>query len=262
MRVMSRIRKCVLGAVTAAALCLTNVAARGDDGYRLLQIDGRNVKWGVAGPGTGASITYAVATVLDGDAGITNCRAVTGIGALLEHSGLTAGAFGEALNSALAMWEKAGNLHFVPTPSAAEAELLIGSETAADGIAYADVTPVSSDTQGFSRIAKGVVCLNPQRRWVAGSSSAVSVTDRKSYDLAYVLAHEIGHVLGLDHPGPKGELMSFEYSGGIHALQAGDVAGIVALYGPSLDRGPAPVVARNGIPLKQLVLSARPSGSN
>jgi len=71
------------------------------------------------------------------------------------------------------------------------------------------------------------------------------VIDRKSYRLRYVLAHEIGHVLGLDHPSPSGELMSFEYSGRLEGLQPGDIAGIVALYGPSRARSATPIVALN-----------------
>lgn len=51
------------------------------------------------------------------------------------------------------------------------------------------------------------------------------------YDLRYALAHEIGHTIGLDHPGPSGQLMSFRYEERFHGLQPKDVAGLAALYG-------------------------------
>lgn len=51
------------------------------------------------------------------------------------------------------------------------------------------------------------------------------------YDLRYALAHEIGHTIGLDHPGPSGQLMSFRYEERFHGLQPGNVAGLAALYG-------------------------------
>ena len=48
-----------------------------------------------------------------------------------------------------------------------------------------------------------------------------------------MLAHEIGHVIGLDHPGPTGALMGYRDQGDVDRLMAGDIAGSVALYGPA-----------------------------
>jgi hypothetical protein len=47
-----------------------------------------------------------------------------------------------------------------------------------------------------------------------------------------VLAHEIGHTIGLDHPGATGALMGYRNQGNIDWLMPGDIAGAVALYGP------------------------------
>ena len=50
-------------------------------------------------------------------------------------------------------------------------------------------------------------------------------------DLGTVLAHEIGHAIGLDHPGASGPLMAFSNQGDMDRLMPGDIAGAVALYG-------------------------------
>jgi len=235
------------GFLAVATVCLALAAANADDGYRLLEMNGHDVKWGMANPGTGASLSYAVVSGPSASSGINNCRAITGVNTLLARSRLSALQFDGELAAAFGMWENAADIHFFPAKNAAAADLLIAAEAAPDGVAYADVTPASSGGQRFDRIAKGIVCLNPQQFWSAaeGPSAGRPVIDSKSYRLRYVLAHEIGHVLGLDHPSPSGELMSFEYSGRLEGLQPGDIAGIVALYGPSRASGATPVVAQN-----------------
>jgi hypothetical protein len=52
------------------------------------------------------------------------------------------------------------------------------------------------------------------------------------YDLRYTLEHEIGHAIGLDHPSPSGQLMSYRYDEGQSGLQSGDIKGAALLYGP------------------------------
>ena len=54
-------------------------------------------------------------------------------------------------------------------------------------------------------------------------------------DFGTVLAHEIGHAIGLDHPGATGALMAFSNQGDIDHLMPGDIAGAAALYGPAKD---------------------------
>jgi hypothetical protein len=220
--------------------------AQAADDYRLLKIDGHLVKWGDAALGGGATLTYSVVDGPSGFSGTYNCRRITGIGKLLARSRTSRQVFDQELSAAFAMWEAAANLRFVAAKSVVSANILISAQSLPDGVAYADVTPASSQGQPISRITKGIVCLNPNLRWTAASRAAGGREDTNApasgYRLRYTLAHEIGHVLGLDHPGPVGELMSFEYRPSIDTLQPGDVAGIAVLYGP---RNADPVLALN-----------------
>jgi hypothetical protein len=200
--------------------------ARAGEGYRFLEIDGHDVKWGAPLPGHGAVLTYAIA----GDAtGNINCRSTTSLDGLLARSKLSQAQFDGELRAAFAMWSKVADVRFAPAASPAEADLKIVAEATADGIAYSDVTPVPTGGGDFHAIKSGIVCLNPAVRWAADGRAG-------SYRLRYVLAHEVGHILGLDHPSPRGELMSFDYDGKLTVLQQGDIEGMVALYGPSRTR--------------------------
>ncbi len=198
-------------------------------------MNGHDVKWGTPAIGSGATLSYAV---LDGHSefsGTFNCRRIGGIGQVLATSQLTRRTFDRELSAAFAMWEAAANLHFLAVKRPASADILISAESVPEGVAYADVTLSSPNENGVALIKKGIVCLNPELRWTAdelGKPEQTSANvDRTIYRLRYTLAHEIGHVLGLDHPGPAGQLMSFEYNANFDVLQTGDIAGIVALYG-------------------------------
>jgi hypothetical protein len=241
-------RLCV-GLLAFAVFPLLMPIAYAANGFRLLQLNGREVKWGVAKPGTGVSLTYAVLTAKASVAGIENCRATTTIIPLLARSALSRSDFDQELSAAFGMWEKAANLHFTPTRDVANADIIIGAEAVADGVGYTDVTSESLPGQPFDRFTKGIVCLNPDLRWKvdASKSAGVGKKDQKTYRLRIVLAHEIGHVLGLDHPSPHGELMAFEYDNAVSGLQPGDIAGIIELYGSSRMSGAAGGVAMSAL---------------
>ena len=71
------------------------------------------------------------------------------------------------------------------------------------------------------------MCLDPNHAWTIGFDG-----DTSTYDLRYTLMHEIGHTIGLDHPGPSGQVMGFKYHEEFDRLQAGDQRGALRLYGP------------------------------
>jgi hypothetical protein len=76
-------------------------------------------------------------------------------------------------------------------------------------------------------LSRAVICLNPVAPWKVGFDGDLDV-----YDLRYTFTHEIGHAIGLDHPGVPDTLMDFRYREAFRVPQLGDIAGADALYGP------------------------------
>jgi len=219
--------------------------ANADSDFRFLRIEGHMVKWGPPILGTGATITYAVVTGPSAIAGSVNCLRTAGIGGVLKRSHVTRKLFDRELAGAIEMWQSSADLHFVASKSLREADIVFAAEADSAGIAFADVALDRSTAGGVTRLKRGIVCLNPAVQWSAAPDGRYdsTTTDRASYRLRYTLAHEIGHILGLDHPGPDGELMSFEYGQKRDGLGQGDIAGITLLYGRRSD---IPVLALNG----------------
>ncbi len=207
-----------------AALISAGMAWGADaDGYKLLKLDGHSVKWGAARMGTGATVTYSVARASSTAAGTENCRKTAGINSLLARSQVRTRGFEQALKDAFKLWSDVADIHFVPAPAGKNGDLVITAEAEPDGVAFSDVTP---STTHPGTVAQAIICLNPEAHWTEAHSSTPD-----SYRLFYVLAHEIGHTIGLDHPGPTGTLMSFEYSNSLETLEPGDIAGAISLYG-------------------------------
>ena len=76
-------------------------------------------------------------------------------------------------------------------------------------------------------IGQALICLNVNSAWKIGFDG-----DLRRYDLRHTFMHELGHAIGLDHPGVRTALMDFRYREHFQGLQSGDVAGAVRLYGP------------------------------
>jgi len=202
--------------------------AHGEDAYRLLVLDGYIVKWGATEFATPASITYAI---LDGEttaSGVRNCQDVRGVESMLAHAGLSREVLETELDAAVADWEAVANVRFRQTADVDAADIVIGAQADPDGWAFADVRTAEPDSGGIVAITKGIVCLNPERAWGA---RGVASEAKQTFDLRYVLTHEIGHLLGLDHSSARGGLMSFHYDEKFREIGPGDIAGVVALYG-------------------------------
>ena len=212
------------------------------DRFRLLQLGGHPVKWGSPARGAGASIGYAFVDRKIHFDNARNCRDLEPLDATLATSGIGWSALRPEVEAAFAQWASVANVNFHET-AAARAQIFIGAFSGR-GAAFADVAwqrPVDGETASIER---SLICLNADRPWKLGFDGDLSV-----YDVRYTLTHEIGHAIGLDHPGTFGALMSFPYNERFRTLRDGDIKGVVALYGAR----PLPVA---GLPVPVLGTAA------
>lgn len=226
--------------VLAFCLALAAGGASADKQFEWLRLQRHYVKWGQPIPGTGSVVTYALvsqATHLD-DA--RNCRDMRPLDGLLDASGIDAQTLRAEVRAAFAMWQAVAGIRFEPVTDGRPANILIGAQSVPRGVAFADVAyRRDGGADDMRSIRRSLICLNPEKPWMTGFDG-----DPETYDLRYAIAHEIGHAIGLDHPGPSGQLMSFRYEETFRELQVGDVEGVVGLYGSARPRmAEAPLAA-------------------
>ena len=217
-----------LGLAAGPAAIAVHAAERGTVSaaeFRLLELDGRVVRWTAPAEGLPATITYAFLTEPKDFPGARNCDAMLPPAAALRASRVDLEAFRQETRAAFSLWEQAANIVFKEVP-AGDAGILIGADAKDRGRAFTNVALKAGSERGIGKIRQSLICLNPNQPWKIGFDGNLDV-----YDLRFTMAHEIGHAIGLDHPGPEGQLMSFRYREDGRALTAGDVAGAHALYG-------------------------------
>jgi hypothetical protein len=230
---------CAIAAVATLATDCGNALAGAVSGHRLLVLDGEIVKWGTPVLGTGATVTYALATSPVSFPEARNCRSVMPMTTLLAGSDVASTTFAGEVTAAFAAWSAVANLVFEPAAPEV-ADILIGAQGQPFGRAFTNVAHSAGTEAGAAAIVRSVICLNPDQKWKVGFDGDLDV-----YDLRYTLEHEIGHAIGLDHPGTPGVLMDFRYRETVDAPQAADIAGAVALYG---EKGAMPPVAAAAAP--------------
>jgi hypothetical protein len=218
----------------AVVLCLTLsvvaalpiARAQADPPFLLLKLEGSYVKWGAPVLGSGATVRYSLVTkrVETGDA--RNCEAMVPLAPALERFGIGSAQLEAEAAAAFAMWERAADIRFERVNDIEQADILIGGQEVPRGRAFANVSYRNDDQGATRRIDKSLICLNQMLPWKIGFGG-----NANAYDIRYTIAHEIGHAIGLNHPGPSGQLMAFKYSESFRGLQAGDLDGAVALYG-------------------------------
>jgi hypothetical protein len=194
--------------------------------FLLLKLDGAYVKWGEPVLGTGATVRYALIIKDMNFSGVRNCAAMVPLEPALRQHGIPAMQLQTETAAAFAMWERAANIRFERTADVSKADILIGGQLVPNGRAFANVSFKSSEQGATRRIDKSLICLNQNQPWKIGFGG-----NPDAYDLRYTFAHEIGHAIGLNHPGPSGQLMGFKYAESFRALQPGDLDGAIALYG-------------------------------
>lgn len=214
----------------ATALCciaISTAAIAEDHSFRLLKLEGHQVRW-VMPPRGPLVLTYKVVNKTIQIPGSKTCGpALTSFDELASNSNLTVDAIKAEVSEAARMWESATNVKFVETDSD-DAQVLVGAQTDPTGWAFADVFFDPKAPGEFKPITKGLICFNPKQPWKVGFGG-----NQKAYDLRFTFTHEIGHVLGLDHPimDSPNQIMGFKYHERFRSPQAGDMLGASKLYG-------------------------------
>jgi len=198
--------------------------------FRLLQLDERPVKWGEALLGTGAVVSYAFVDAPQHFADARNCGRLLPVADLATRHSLAVASIREEAATAFRVWEQAANITFVAIEDGGQADILIGAQGYPIGRAWANVEYQPDSSNPVRSIDQALICLNPAMPWKIGFDGDIDV-----YDIRYTLVHEIGHAIGLDHPGRVGQVMSFHYDEQHNELQPGDLEGVRLLYG---DRDP------------------------
>ena len=212
---------CLSTSTTAYAQDVVNL-------FKILKLEGHQVRWSVPGDGRSPVVTYRIATEQTDFPKARNCRKVTSFDSLIAASNVSSAAIEAELAAAFAMWKEVANIKFVEAPQGTRPDILVGAQVEPEGWAFADVFYDLASREPVKPISQALVCLNPTRKWKIGFDGNL-----RSYDLRYTFAHEIGHAIGLDHPNGPAQIMGYRYEELFRTLQPGDVRGALALYGPS-----------------------------
>lgn len=238
------------GVLVAFLACgLAHAAGSGDGAYRIFTPGGTDVKWGQPSLSGGATITYGFVRPGQRTKHVRNCPDIRPVDALLRQAGIERSDFETEFERALAIWQAVANVRFRRKSPGAVAQILVGVQGRPVGRAFTDmryVWPIGKNAPG--QITSALICLNPFAGWKIGYDG-----DLSAYDLRYTFLHEIGHAIGLDHPGASGNVMSFRYEERFRTLQPGDINGARYLYG-------MPVPLEAGTPGRLAAFNPRKGG--
>lgn len=229
----------------------------------LLRIGGNIVKWRSAVSGK-TIITFATLAAPFSMPGTRktlsaeNCGSMRAFSHIIDRSpAVSLEMLRSALRAAFASWESVANISFKEVADIAKANIIVGASVGDRGRAFANLSvtgqsnrkwpghAVANNALGGSgenrskrsalpnhdgklvNIEQAYVCLSPSVRWKTGFDGNLKV-----YDLQYTFTHEIGHAIGLDHPGKTGAVMGYRYDERIQGFQQSDLAAVRFLYGP------------------------------
>lgn len=177
-------------------------------------------KWGGPAMGTpGGTVTWSLM-----DSGIgTDADASTALSAFMPVG------FKAEIEAAFAAWSAVADIDFMETADdglvfdvGVVGDIRIGGHTF-DGpggtLAHGFYPPVNGTG------AAGDIHFDTAEIWKIGFGGA-------GFDIFTVMAHEIGHAIGLDHTMVPASLMNPFYTEAFSGPQADDIAGAVFIYGP------------------------------
>lgn len=235
---------------------MASAMAEGPTSFRLLRLEQDLAKWYPSTGTTDVVVRYAFATDQMYFPEARNCRKIQPAAAALKPSGLGMERFRQQTRDAMRLWEDIVDIKFVETDAVDEADLVIGAQVQPRGRAFTNVEledkKAGAGEDEPRSIRRSLVCLNPEVRWKDGFDGDLEV-----YDLTYTMAHEVGHAIGLDHPSPQGQLMSFRYHERFATLQVGDIDGALKLYRPAPGAYLRRAVAQSAASSRQRVAGAK-----
>jgi len=245
-------------------ICVFALACASQTAYaaELLRAQGHTFRWGTGQQSAPQTITYALVTttyaVPGGKSVVSpdNCGAMRAFNDIVANSpAVSQTAALDQLEAAFAQWQEAANITFIRVDDPARANIVVGAAERTSGRAFANLSyrssanlqPVGkalggpaedtarrpSASASVVEIDQAYVCLNPVAPWKIGFDGDLQV-----YDLKYTFTHEIGHAIGLDHPGRTGAIMGYRYDETSPALREGDIVAAQSIYGPRGAKAP------------------------
>jgi len=156
-----------------------------------------------------------------------NCGHMIPLREVIRNADISLETVKSGAERAMARWSRVARITFVPAFGEEDADLIIGGtrKGAVSKTAEANLQLQPEKTGALYTIVRGVVCLSADKQWQSGR-----IGDRKKPAIETVIGHEVGHIIGLDHPGSIGALMGY-LNFGDPDLQRSDIDGVRKLYG-------------------------------